>query len=274
MLDENGRDVQGFPFALPDKATNGATIVDFDKNTKYSFFVACENGKIYGFGHLGKPLDGWSGLEVAGTVRQPILHFQHKGKDYLAVLTQLGWLSVFGRDGNLRFPPVQLDNLPPEANFDGGAFVYPLHVDLKAPVPRIYCTIPTGKVFACDLQGKVMEQRPGRPGSLAAFGQLLGDERFEFAVLEGKNLRVGNWEKILFETQFPEKQHHVFFTSNNRIGTVDKKGRRIWLLNNQGKTMPGFPLGGNTAFEFGSLNGVEMLVVGNGNGVWAYHVRL
>lgn len=274
MLDENGRDVQGFPFELPDKATNGATVVDFDKNSKFSFFVACENGKVYGFGHLGKPLDGWSGLQVSGTVQQPILHFQHKGKDYLAVLTQLGWLSVFGRDGNLRFPPVQLDEMPPEANFDGGVFIYPLFVDVRSSSPRIYCGNPTGKVFSCDLQGKVSEQRPGRPASMATFGQLLGDERFEYAVLEGKDLMVGNWGKTLFKTQFPEKQQHVFFTSKQRIGTVDKKGRRIWLLDNRGKTMPGFPLGGNTAFEFGSLNGVEMLVVGNGNGVWAYRVRL
>lgn len=272
MLDENGHDLQGFPFELPDKATNGATVVDFDKNSKFSFFVACENGKVYGFGHLGKPLDGWSGLSVGGSVQQPVLHFQHKGKDYLAVLTKLGLLSVFGRDGNLRFSPVQLDELPPEANFNGGTFIYPMYVDLKSATPRIYCANPTGKVFACDLQGKLSEQRPGRPGSMAAFGQLLGDERYEYAVLDGKDLSVGNWEKPLFKTQFPEKQQDVFFASNRRIGTVDKKGRRIWLLDHQGKTMPGFPLGGNTVFEFGQLNGVEMLVVGNGNGVWAYRV--
>jgi hypothetical protein len=65
----------------------------------------------------------------------------------------------------------------------------------------------------------------------------------------------------------------VFFAPHNRIGTVDKRGRRIWLLDKQGKTAAGFPLGGNTKFDFGQLNGVEMLVVGNGSSVWAYRVR-
>ena len=65
--------------------------------------MACENNKLYGFGHLGKPLEGWSGVETSGVVRQPLLHFQHKGKDYLAVLTEDGLLSVYGRDGALRF---------------------------------------------------------------------------------------------------------------------------------------------------------------------------
>ena len=292
-LDENGRDVEGFPLKLPDKATNATTVVDFDHNNKFSYFMACENGNIYGFGPLGRPLDGWNALSadlsavvstkadastkarnpVKSSVRQPILHFQHKGKDYLAVLTELGLLSVFGRDGNLRFPQIQLDELPPEANSNGGTFKYPLQVDFDAPVPRIYCANTVGTVFACDLQGKLLEQRPGRQGSLAAFGQLEGDGRFELAVLDGKNLTVSTWDKTLFKTQFPEKQQIVFFPKNNYIGTVDKQGRRVWLLDSKGNVAAGFPLGGNTAFEFGRLNKVDMLVVGNGNSVWAYRVR-
>ncbi len=272
-LDENGRDVDGFPLKLPDTATNAVTVVDFDHNTKFSYFAACENGKIYGFGHLGKPLDGWNALSSKGIVRQPILHFQHKGKDYLVMLTDAGQLSVFGRDGNLRFPPVQLDNVAPEANFKGDAYNCPIQVDLNAPVPRIYCADIMGKVFACDLQGKLLEQRPGRFRSVATFGQLTGDQRFEMAILDGKKLTVKTWDKLLFEIQFPEKQHLVFFCKNNRIGTVDRLGRRVWLLDDKGKTVAGFPLGGNTLFELGHLNGVDMLVVGNGNSVWAYRVR-
>ncbi|MBC7774353.1 MAG: hypothetical protein H7246_02860 [Phycisphaerae bacterium] len=272
-LDENGRDVDGFPLKLPDMATNATTVVDFDHSTKFSYFVACDNGKIYGFGHLGKPLDGWNAFSIHGIVRQPILHFQHKGKDYLAVLTDTGLLSVFGRDGSLRFPPIQLDELPPEAKSGGGTFKYAMYVDLNAPGLRIYCANTMGKVFACDLQGKVLEQQSGKPGSVAAFGQLAGDGRFELAVLDGKNLSVSTWDKPLFKTQFPEKQHLLFFLKNNYIGTVDRQGRRVWLLDSKGNVAAGFPLGGNTAFEFGRLNGVDMLVVGNGNSVWAYRVR-
>ncbi|MDO8365582.1 MAG: hypothetical protein Q7T20_02210, partial [Saprospiraceae bacterium] len=66
-------------------------------------------------------------------------------------------------------------------------------------------------------------------------------------------------------------QQIVFF-SQNKIATVDH-GRRIWMLDNKGKVLPGFPLGGNTKFEFTQINGVEMLVVGNNNGVWAYRLR-
>lgn len=262
-LDENGRDVQGFPFKLPARATNGALVVDFDQNTHFNYFVACENGKIYGFGHLGKPLDGWNGLPAEGVVAQPMRHFQHKGKDYLAALSQTGRLSVFGRDGALRFPPVQLT----------GSFSTPLAVDAEAASPRIYCGNAEGQVFVCDLQGKWSAQSVGQAGCVASFGQLSGDARYEIAVLERKKLTVKTWEKLLFTTQFPERQQIVFFPKSQRMGTVDARGRRIWLLDPTGKTASGFPLGGNTMFVFGQSNGVEMLMVGNGSGVWAYRVR-
>ncbi len=290
-IDEKGHDVDGFPFKLSSNATNGATVVDFDQNTKFNYFVACENGKVYGFGPQGKPLDGWNGITIPtfeanadnaktdkkptvdkGTVRQPMLHFQHKGKDYLAVLTEGGLLSVFGRDGALRFESVQLDN----AN-EGGKFNTPMQVDVAFNAPHIYCANTSGRIFACDLMGQVSTLQVGKPGSAAAFGQLSGDARFEWAVLEGKNLTVGGWGKLgafqTFKTQFPEKQHLVFMTQNHQIGTVDKQGRRVWLLDNKGNTIPGFPLGGNTAFEFCRLNEVNMLVSGNVNGVWAYRLR-
>ena len=269
MLDENGRDIKGFPLKLPANASNGATTVDFEGNTKFSYFVACENDKIYGFGHLGKPLEGWNGVETRGAVKQPVLHFQHQGKDYLAVLTENGRLSVFGRDGTLRFDPIQLD--------EGAKFVSPIQADVASRTPHIYCANSTGKRFACDLQGNVRVLQAGKPGSVVAFGPLKNDASYAWALLEGRQLRVGDWgegsDVELFKRQFPEKQSQVFFVQNNQIGTVDSVSRRVWLLDSKGNTQAGFPLGGNTRFELGRINGVDMLVVGNVNGVWAYRLR-
>jgi hypothetical protein len=268
MLDENGRDIQGFPLKLPANASNGAITVDFEGNAKFSYFVACEKNKLYGFGHLGRPLEGWNGLETSGVVKQPVLHFQHQGKDYLAVLTEDGLLSVFGRDGTLRFAPIQLDG--------AAKFVSLMQADADSKTPHIYCANAAGKRFACDLQGKVSVLQAGNPGSATAFGPLKG-EAYAWAVLDGKKLRVGDWgtrtNTGLFSHQFPEKQSQVFFVKNGQIGTVDSVSRQVWLLDSKGNTHAGFPLGGNTRFELGSINGVDMLVVGNINGVWAYRLR-
>jgi len=288
-LGEKGLDVQAASFELPATATNAVTVVDFDKTTKFNYFVACDNGKLYGFDHLGRPLAGWNGVPISDNstidkketkgksiVHQPILHFQHKGKDYLAILTEDGLLSVFGRDGVPRFEQILLEK-DTSGEHNSGQFISPMKVDLGATAPHIYCANTAGKIFACDLQGNVSAQQVGKPGSVMNFGQLTGDAGFEWVVFGEKSLRIGTMGKGMFastsKAQFPEKKPQIFIPKNHRIGIVDPQRRRVWLLDEAGKTLAGFPLGGNTIFEFGHLNGVNMLVVGNGNGVWAYRVR-
>lgn len=269
-LDEDGRDLIGFPLQLPAAATCAATIVDFDNTKRFNYFVACENGHLYGWDHLGKTLHGWNAVPSQGRVSRPLLHFQHKGKDYLAVLTDGGLLSVFGRDGALRFPPVEL---PVSTE---GAFGQ-LYADTGSTNPRIYVSHSDGSIFACNLQGKLEWQNMGESTSAAVFGQLSGDEGLGWAYWQGKTLFVGKWNtkgsKKLFSTSFAQKQHEVFFLPGARIGTVDKRERRIWMFDTKGRVQPGFPIGGSTVFEIGSLNGVQVLTVGNAAGVWAYRIR-
>jgi hypothetical protein len=186
------------------------------------------------------------------------------------VLTDGGLLSVFGRDGTLRFPPVEL-SAGAEGTFGQ------LYTDAGSTAPRIYVGHSGGYMFACNLQGKVERQSTGQGASAAVFGQLTGDERLEWAYWQGKVLRVGEWgakgPKKLFSTSFAQKQQEVFFLPGARIGTVDKREKRVWALDAKGQTLPGFPLGGNTVFDIGPLNGAQVLTVGNATSVWAYRVR-
>ena len=125
-------------------------------------------------------------------------------------------------------------------------------VDLGSTTTRIYTRNTEGQVIAGDLQGKVSTYKVGHVGTVAAFGQLTGDARFEWAAFEGKNLTVGTLDKLLFKTQYPEHPQIVFFTQN-KIATVDH-GRRVWMLDNKGNMLPGFPHGVNTKFEFAQIN--------------------
>lgn len=266
LLDEQGKDVSGFPLSLPARASNGICVVDFDGSEQFHYFVGCENGKIYGFNPMGKPLEGWNGQSIEGPVSQPMIHFQHKGKDYLALLTETGNLSVWGRDGSLRFDALALP----------GTFQTPLACDAASASPRLYAANTDGDIFACSLTGEVQKQTIGKRPTIAAFGSFQGDARYEWAVLSGRTLKAGQWNnreiKSMFTTQLPDNQQDIFF-SDGQIGLVNRKSRRVSLVQPSGKLAPGFPLGGNTDFVQGRLQDLRMLVVGNGMGVWAYRVR-
>jgi hypothetical protein len=273
ILDDEGRDVQGFPLQMQSPATNGVTVVDFDKNLKYNYFVACANGNLYGFDQFGRSLPGWNPQGGTGRVRHPVLHFQHGNKDYLAALNEAGKLFVFARDGTGRFPPVQ---------FSGKNFGPP-QADAGAKTPRIVCANEAGAVFVCSLDGNTFNMQMGKGGNTPArlvFAPLSGDGRHDFALLKEKNLRASGYEggamRTIFQTQLPVPQDTLFAVGANRLGTLSRSKRQILLLDAAGKIHPDFPVAGTTPFalsDFLQKNGGQVLVVGAGSSVYAYKIR-
>src|SRR5690606_27234005 len=91
----------------------GLMMVDFDGSGNYNFFLAAENGGIYGFDTKGRPLPGWNPRTGAGDIRHPLKHFQQDGKDYLVALAGEKTIHCFQRDGSVRFPPIVLEGKLP-----------------------------------------------------------------------------------------------------------------------------------------------------------------
>lgn len=270
LIDDEGRDVQGFPLDLQSPATNGVIAVDFDKNLKYNYFIACANGNLYGYDQFGRSLPGWNPQGGVGRVAHPVLHFQHDNKDYLAALNQSGKLFVYGRNGAARFPAVQL------AGKDFG----PPQADAVSKAPRIVCANGAGTVFVCKLDGSTFNITIGKGSGQGkmVFAPLSGDARFEYVVAKGKNLVAsgyqGNAIKTLYQTQFTAPADTLFAAGNNFIGALNRSKRQIFLLNGKG-IHPDFPLAGTTPFvlhEFSPKQG-QVLVVGDGSTVYAYKIR-
>jgi hypothetical protein len=273
ILDDEGRNVQGFPLELQSPATNGVIAVDFDNALKYSFFVACANGNLYGYDQFGRPLPGWNPQAGIGTVRHPVLHFARADKDYLAVLNEVGKLFVFGRNGAVRFPAVQ---------FSGKKFGPP-QADADSKSPRISCANEVGTVFVCNLDGSTFNLPMGKSGKSYAhlvFAPLSGDARCDYAILKEKNLAARGYEggslRSLFQTQLPVEQDTMFVVIGNRLGTLSRNKRQILLFDGRGNTHPDFPLAGTTPFVVTDLlrkQGGHVLVVGEGSSVYAYKIR-
>lgn len=273
LLDDEGRDVEGFPLALLSPATNAVTVVDFDNNLKFNYFIACANGNVYGYDRFGRPLPGWNPQGGVGRVVQPVLHFQQDEKDYLVVLNEAGQLFAYGRNGAERFPPVR---------FEGARFG-PLQVDAVSRSPRIVCANGAGRVFVCDLAGAVFSIPTGSGGrspARLAFTQLAGDSRFDYAIAQGKKVTLrgyaGGALKTFFTQQMPADQDTIFAVSKGLLGTLNKSGRQIFMLDGNGHILPDFPLAGTTPFSVSEQirkNAGPVLVVGDGSSVYAYKIR-
>lgn len=271
MLDEQGQNFEHFPIVLQSPATNGVTLVDFDGQRSYAFFIACANNNAYGYDTFGRPLPGWNPLPDIGRVVHPFLHFQSDHKDYLTLLNQRGILRAFSRSGESRFASVNM----------GTSVVGPPQVDLAGANPRIVCFDGAGKALVCNLSGETFSLAVSgrRTPAQGVLSPLTGDARCEYAVLQDSVLSVGGYQgntfKNLFKIALPPGQDTIFNTSGNRLGILNRTTRQIWLLDSKGVVVKGFPLAGTTAFVLNHdlhKTHSEMLFVAHGATVYAYRI--
>ena len=272
LLDEKGKDVGRFPLELRSPATNGVVAIDFDKTLKFNYFVACSNGNIYGFDHTGSALPGWNPNSGAGKIAHPIRHFQYDGKDFLVAINTSPELLVYGRSGAARFAPLPLS----------GRFASPPQIDPGGKSPRIACFNTQGKVFICNTEGNISSLQLGKGDqkSLGLLTDLAGDERSDFVLLQGNQLRANGYSsgalRNIFTAQLPSPQDTLFPAGEGRTGLLYRAKNQISLVDANGQLHPDFPLAGTSPFVMQPLRPGSkelMLIVANNNQIYAYSVR-
>jgi hypothetical protein len=274
LLDSEGEYPAGFPLALQVPAANGVTIVDFFKSNDYQFFIACENGMVYGFDEKGSPVEGWRPKSDAGLVRHPLVHFQAEGKDFMVLMDTSGSLQVFQKNGATRFEAQAWNQYFPQG---------PAYQTGIGP-GRIVACDESGRVHVSNLQGDGFSLKPGIAGGGPVrflFSDVAGDGRKDYLFLSGRELSGYYYRDNKFERAFSyrmEVQPDLLFevawpgARKQFIGTVCREKQQLHLFNGRGKLLPQFPLAGTTSFVVTDLsgNGQPVLLAGNGNRLVAY----
>lgn len=274
LVDDEGREVDGFPLKLQSPATNGLLAVDFFNTLNYSIFISCRNGNIYGFDQYGRPLSGWNPRSGAGLVSVPLIHFKWQDKDYLVALSRDGLLSVFNRNGAPHFAPLNL-----EGDFAGS----PPQIDEHPHSPRIVCMNTSGRLFSCNLKGQTsgLLSAGNSPGAtFFTLQNIAGDRKYCLTTLTGQHLQVFAYEgitpKTVYRHTFPDPQDTLFYAGCcGKSGSLNKQKRRIYLISRNGSPHPAFPLAGTTSFVLSQIptdTGHYFLIAGNGKALYAYKV--
>lgn len=276
LLDEEGKEIAGYPLQLQSPATNGLTVVDFDDSRHYVYFIVCFNGNLYGMDQYGRPIPGWNPQAGVDRTNHPLLHFKYGSKDYLAILSLGGRLSVFNRDGSNHFLPQELEGSFP---------LSPLQVDLHADPPRMVCMNSAGQVFSCDLSGKITENKLGglEPDSenRLVLSDLTRDDYVAYGLQSGSALSVFDGRssgfRLIRRYRLNAPQDALFSPGLGLLGVLNQKKQQVTLLSATDGVLSGFPLAGTTEFSLfpypGEVRGY-MLLVGNRQEVYAYRVTL
>ena len=272
VVDGKGELVSTFPLRLQSAATNGLLFTDFSGEGDYGIFLACENGRLYGFDRYGRPLVGWGPGPEVGRVIQPMQHFQYDNKDYLVAWSEDGLLHVFQRDGSYRFPPVPV----------AGNVLSAPGVQVLPDMARIAIGDATGRVQIVNSEGQgfVMNTPVGRNEQVQfRFEDVAGDDRKDYLVLSGADIAAyyykGDQVELWKKWKLPQPQDELVTGTiageeKAFFGTVDRQKRQVFLFTPEGKIYPGFPLAGTSAFSIVRIPQGRLLVTSLDSDLYAY----
>ncbi|MEN8224917.1 MAG: DUF3352 domain-containing protein [Bacteroidota bacterium] len=274
LIDLLGRDVEGYPVSLRDKATNGLAVFDYDHNRDYRILLALDDNRVYNYNMQGKKVDGWKKPLSKGRVTMPVQHLRDGGKDYLIIADAEGNVKITDRRGKER---IKLKS----------SIINSIHSEFY-----VNETNSKGVILTTDNEGMLKYIKTNGKLETTDFGNFSKDHYFlyedfdnkggkDFIYLDENKLTVfDRFKNIIFSHQFQNEIHSspVIIPVSSReklIGVVSEESGKIYLFNRQGKLLSTPDHIGKTRMLIGSLNrdGQLNLISGSGNTIYNYYFR-
>ncbi len=253
IIDRLGNYVEGFPAKLPEKASTGMTVLDYDKNRDYRFAVPLADKSIFLTDATGKRLAGWNFSKTQYAVTKPIKHFASEGKDYL-VFFDKSQVYITDRKGDTRVEPTTKFEIGQNSD------IYFEPASGKNPA-RFVTTNPSGVVYFIETTGKIgkytLEEFSEK--HYFAYQDLDGDGLYEFIFADGNRIySFNNKKEKIFSfsargdiSEMPE--FYKFSAKDTKIGLHCGEKKLHYLIDNKGTKIDGFPVSGIGRFSITSF---------------------
>lgn len=277
LIDRNGDFVEKYPIELPEKASCGLSLFDYDLNKDYRILLPLQNKKILNFRANGMPLDGWSFRESEEKISIPLQFFSINNLDYIFTVDIKGKVYVLNRKGETRILLREKLSLSKNANltFQKGSDLSNTYLVLTDSV---------GKIQKLNFQDELefISVEEFSSNHFFEFRDLNNDKKREYIFLDKNLLSVYDSEqKLLFTKTFDnEIQNSIIYyqfpNGLGKLGILDKKQNEIYLIDEKGETVTGFPLKGTTHFSISDINEdarFNVIVGGLGKNVYTYNLR-
>jgi len=268
LIDRDGNYIENYPISFRAKATNGISIFDYENNSDWRFFVACDDHKVYAYDKKGKVVMGWTPVKSEHDVTNPIQYFRIAKKDYLVYFDKEKTY-ILDRKGKQRV------TIKEEFTHSQNGFT--LEPSSGKTPSRLVTTDQEGTVYFLGFDGSFKKFSPGKfsPRHFFLYEDLNRDGKYDFIYLDGDSLSVFDFAgKPIFKKKFKNPlnsppQVYTFSGSSKKIGVVNPTENRVYLFNIDGSSYEGFPLDGNSQFSIGFFNRDSRrfnLVVGSSDG--------
>lgn len=148
-IDRLGDPLPGFPIGLPGEKITHLSLLDYDSNKEYRYFLATESGNLWLLDKLGKPLEGWNPLKLGEKIKSAPFHTRVQGKgDFMVALGTSGKLYLFNRKAE---PQTGSPVILPEGIGD------PLVVK-KNSLPTLQTITVGGELIEISFSGEILKK--------------------------------------------------------------------------------------------------------------------
>jgi DNA-binding beta-propeller fold protein YncE len=243
--------VERYPVKLRSPATNSVALFDYDNNRNYRLLIAGQDKMIYAYDKSGSIVKGWKPFRTNGTVVSEISWFRVSGKDYLAIADETS-LYFIDRQGNTR-----LTLKEPVTKAPGSSIRL-----TPGTTPSMVCSAPDGTVQHIYFDGSVKKfsKKTFSVDHSFDFFDINGDGFGEYIFIDSGILYLYDHNRSeLFSRKFGSSKlggpiNFIFSSSDRKIGVYDTEKKQIYLIDDKGNIMKGFPLRGASMFSIGRLN--------------------
>ena len=244
VVDRLGRNVEGFPIDLAEKATAPVGVFNYDQARNYRLVVPC--GKmLYNYDVEGKKVKGWNFKKAAAKIVSEPQFFSVAGKDIIVCLSEDGKLYQLNRRGEERFMvDEKIEELKTSFYLKAGETLKESELVAGSNSGKMYVINPEGKTDAIYLD----ESHP-------ADHLIYFEGRYIFS--DGPDLFVKDDQRpfdVSLEDDISVKPKAMILNNRFYVAAFSAKAEEIRLFNQEGDLVDGFPVFAQGPFDMGSLN--------------------
>ena len=229
VLDRNGNEVKELSFEIDSGENNiPISIFDYEKNRNYRFLVTNDN-IIEMFDSRGKKVSGFKPNTFESSIIKSPVHIRIDGKDFIIVQLENGELKILDRRGRDRI------NIDEQIQFSENSFY--------SYMKTFTITDRQGYLVQIDLDGKLSKK------NLNITSDNLIDIKNDNLVYISENIL--SIKGININLPFGRYSKPKIFNESSRmlIGISDFSENNIYLYEDNGELIKGFPLKGNSIID-------------------------
>ncbi|MBL0343601.1 MAG: DUF3352 domain-containing protein [Bacteroidetes bacterium] len=261
LIDAEGKPVGNYPIRLPAPATNGISVIDFEKKKDPRIYLACENKRVYAYLPSGKPLPGWNFQKLTGTITDPIRTVRLSGKDFLVINDREGGISIVNKFGEAGVTLIQEFIVAKNSEF------------FADPSGSFVTTDSNGNVVIVSADGlvQVIPLNAAGPDHGFVYQDVDDDGEPDYVFLDGKELTAYNkglaliFRKVFESSMTGQLQLLTLKDQKKAFGVKSVAANKCWLIKLDGSIYQGFPVKGCGTMVIEEINtgGKYSLLVGS-----------